>query len=287
MWAISFVLALAAAATAADLSNDHPPLLAGNEKAAWLVTPAAGGTSFDVLVRSPGGAWTPFAQRISGNVAHIAAVEDTLQVFFRDPLGLGMFRLGSPEMTPLPLPTAPQWPANTPPLAFCAADRFGASEHTALLAIVGMKENASTQSTQPHEVVHLQPLLPPSQPTSSPSTRAAPKVLHLGVFQQRKGAWIQTAPAAELAVDLPAGGSLLALSAGGKLYLVLAAPGCQNDLWQLDPSPPPATAIHWDRLAPLPEAMGRAAPLSALDLAGKPAFVVGMPQPDRTLARSC
>jgi uncharacterized RDD family membrane protein YckC len=169
--------------------------LAGDERAVWLVRPSDDGQGFDVLLRRSNETWKALARGLSGRVALTAAVEGSLHVIFKDPLGYGLFQMDSPAMVPMATPSNPQWAPGTLPLALCAADRIGNIAKPTLVAVVprnvshGILANASSGSRTESRPVLPAPASQESRPAGSLPAWAPARWVCLDTFVLVEGKW--------------------------------------------------------------------------------------------------
>ena len=263
---LTLCLALAAAlALAQPAQHPSPPLLCGDSQTLWLVRPSADGSNFDVLFRPTGEKWRTLASALGGKVGQAASMGGTLHVIFKDPLGQGMFQMNSPEMAPLAMPSDSQWPQNTPPLALCAADRFGAITTPSLIALVAREADA---------------LLPASAPASRASTSSAASApaVYLQPFQFADGKWraLSPKPADSIAsARFAPNDRVLIAVAGGRLYRMISGPGRQANafaVWDNTNKDLPA----W-RPIPMEKDLADSKPVAMLTLAGKLTIVAAGP----------
>jgi uncharacterized RDD family membrane protein YckC len=254
---------LAAALALADKpAPPNAPLLCGDSHALWLVRPSADGNSFDVLFRPTGEKWQTLASGLGGKVGQIASLGGTLHVIFKDPLGHGMFQMNSPEMAPLAMPSHPHWPHGAPPLALCAADRFGAATQPSLIALVSRNPEDGD-------------LLFPASASSTPTTGAAvAPLVYLQPFQFADGKWQALAAKAGDSlsfVHLAQNDRVMIAVAGGKLYRMISTPGREANafaVWDNTDKDLPA----W-RSIPVENDLADSRPIAMLTLAGKLAVV--------------
>ena len=206
----AFALAFPAGAEAGQGENEF--LLAGNDKAVWLVR-KTGGAGFDIVAKPTGAPWKWVIEGRSGSEpVAVCASSDRLCVLF--PSG-ELFNVGlDGQSSPQRKADDPRWPDESSEIILVEA---GDPAGQAVVAVVPRQARPAA-SRRPASAS-----FPATRPATGPSSAASgPAGLQatLGIFRYSGGAW-ECFPKLDFAIPPDTPGGVLAAYAGSRLHIYI------------------------------------------------------------------
>ena len=241
------VLTLSAVAVA---DPGAPGLLAGSDKALWLITTDANSRTFAVMARTakagPEDAktdtdkpakpkWKSIRYGLSGDPAAACATGDQLHLILTDPIAYSIYDHRGNSATIGRNPTDPRWPGDARPIAMCPASGMPGTTAGDILAIVARTasgEPSRTDSGEPSRTNSTQ--TPPAIGVFGKAADKLTTAKRLGVFLRSAGEWKHLADYPD-PIELSPDTKLLAATHGGTLYVMICdAESAQLLAWSGD-----------------------------------------------------
>ena len=196
-------------------------LLTGSDSTVWLVRVDDDARTFDIALREKGGTWKWLQQRLTGRPDQAVASTRKLHLLFVSPLEELVFE-ESGSRAPAMTPQDPRWPAGAAPLAMCQWQDANSGQIVGIAAIVPRAPGPTTASAP---AAAGEPATRTTELRPRPAAKAArgERTVVLGVFRRLGPNWAHLADLPD--VTISDSSRLLATTAMGRLYLMIAEPG--------------------------------------------------------------
>ncbi len=218
-----------------------PGLLAGSDKALWLITTDANSRTFAIIARAAEAdakdakdakddtdkpakpKWKSIRYGLSGNPAASCAAGDQLHLILTDPIAYSIYDHRGNSATAGRNPQDTRWPRDASPIAMCTTDGVSTGGELPMMAGDILAIVARTASGEPSRTDSTPTTIIKPPPALGASDKAADRidgVKRLGVFLRSAGQWKHLADYPEQ-VELSADTKLLAATHAGALYVMI------------------------------------------------------------------